>query len=172
MSKESFLVGKVVGFQGLRGEVKIRPATNNPELLLDIENVQLRMPGEILEAEITSIRLEKRILFLKFKGYDDRTSVEFMQDGEVFVDKDQVADLDDDEWWVTDLVGLPAYTTGGDMIGTISGIIDAGNQLLEIAAGKEGKSILVPFVKDLVPVVDIKGRRVEIKDVPGLLEPQ
>jgi 16S rRNA processing protein RimM len=172
MSKEPFLVGKVVGFQGLRGEVKIRPSTNNPELLLDITNVRLEMPGEKLDATVSDMRLDRRMLFVKFKGYNDRTAVEFMQDAEVFVDKDQVADLDEDEWWVTDLVGLPAYTTSGAAIGTISGIIDAGNQILEISAGGDGKTILVPFVKDLVPVVDIKGRRVEISDLPGLLEPQ
>jgi 16S rRNA processing protein RimM len=59
-------------------------------------------------------------------------------------------------------------------VGEIVSIIPGGTDILEIKpiGATDGKTILVPFVKDLVPVVDMKARRVEIKALPGLLEPQ
>jgi 16S rRNA processing protein RimM len=168
-----FPVGTVVGFRGLRGEVKIRPSTNAPELLLDIETVSVRMPGgKQVKATVTSVRLEKRMLIVTFAEYPDRTAAEFLEDAEVFVSRDQLRELEQEEWWVTDLVGLQAFTTSGAPIGKVTGVIDSGNQILEISSRAEGKSILVPFVKELVPVVDVAGGRVEIRDLPGLLEPQ
>lgn len=168
-----FPVGTVVGFRGLGGEVKIRPSTNAPELLLDIETVSVRVPGGTeVKATVTSARLEKRMLIVKFAEYPDRTAAEFLQDAKVFVSRDQLRELEEEEWWVAELVGLQAFTTSGAPIGKITGVIDSGNQILEICSRTEGKSILVPFVKELVPVVDIAGGRVEIRELPGLLERQ
>ena len=88
--------------------------------------------------------------------------------------REQLAALENDEWWIEDLIGLEAYTTAGSAIGIVVNIIDGCNQLLEIKGPQtaDGKSILVPFVKALVPRVDLSRKRVEIVDLPGLLEAQ
>jgi 16S rRNA processing protein RimM len=171
--EELFPVGKVVGFRGLRGEVKIRPSTNSPEILLDIKTVSIRLPdGRNLTASVGSVRLDKRMLSVNFEGYADRTAVELLEDAEIFVSRDQLSDLEEEQWWVDDLVGLKVFTTSGAFVGSLLSIIDSGNQLLEISTGDGDKTILVPFVKELVPLVDPGAGRIEIHDIPGLLEPQ
>lgn len=167
----TFPVGKVVGFLGLKGELKIRPEPNNPTLLLDIEDVQIQLHKEIVMADVEKVRLEKRLIIIKFEGYPDRTSVEHFMDALVFTQKAQIPDLEEDEWWVNDLVGLSVYTTTGRLIGTICGITGGAGELLEVAKdGNESSTCLIPFVKALVPVVDIKGKRVEVVDLPGLFD--
>ena len=88
------------------------------------------------------------------------------------VDRAQINELEEEEWWVRDLVGLDAYTTEGVHVGTVCDVISGSNQLIEILRldGDKNNTILVPFVKALVPVVDIKARRVEIVNLPGLLD--
>jgi 16S rRNA processing protein RimM len=171
MSEYTFPVGKIVGFIGLRGDMKIRPETNNPELLLDIDDVEVLRGGQRLKYEIADIKLEKRMLVIKLKGFADRTSVEHFMDSLVYTTREQLNELDEEEWWVDDLVGLAVFTPDGNQVGTVSGITGANGELLEVKSSTKEGTILIPFVKALVPIVDIKGRRVEVVDLPGLLEP-
>lgn len=170
-----FAVGKIVGFHGLAGEVKVN-VHSNADLLSDIENVIARhdkMPE--LSLNIASLRIKGNQLLLRFEKYADRTSVEPLLNYQLFVDRQQLRDLTEDEWWLSDLVGLPVFTTDGRAVGTISSVIDGATATLEIKDEKdlgqnETKSILIPFVKDLVPSVNIKDKRIEVVDLPGLLE--
>jgi len=171
MTEYSFPVGKIVGFHGLRGDVKIRPTTNNPMLLTDIEDVEVVVGKERLRLEVRDVKLEKRMLMVRFEGHPDRTSVEHFLDAEVFTTREQLNELEEDEWWVDDLVGLPVFTTEGKEVGTVFGLAGNSAELLEVSNLEKSATFLIPFVKALVPVVDIKGRRVEVVDVPGLLEP-
>ncbi|MDZ4837785.1 MAG: ribosome maturation factor RimM [Candidatus Melainabacteria bacterium] len=171
MSEYTFPVGKIVGFIGLKGDMKIRPETNNPELLLDIDDVEVLRGGQRQKFEVTQIKLEKRMLILKLKGFIDRTSVEHFMDSLVFTTREQLNELDEEEWWVDDLVGLPVFTPDGNQVGTVNGITGANGELLEVKSLKSEGTMLIPFVKALVPVVDMKARRIEVVDLPGLLEP-
>ncbi len=171
MSEYNFPVGKIVGFHGLRGEVKIRPETNNPLLLLDIDDVEILAGKERLRVEIKDVKLEKRMLYIKFENYSDRTSVEHFLDAQVFTTRDQLNELEEDEFWVNDLVGLAVFTTDGKEVGTISGITGNSAELLEVSSKDNKETYLVPFVRALVPTVDLKAGRVEVVDLPGLLEP-
>ncbi|MBS2005006.1 MAG: ribosome maturation factor RimM [Candidatus Obscuribacterales bacterium] len=168
-----FPVGKVVGMHGLRGIMKIKPSSNNPQLLLDIETVQVVLPnGTIEEANVDTIYLEKRMLFLKLKECVDRTAAEKYLDASISTTRAQLRNLEENEWWVDDLIGLPVFTTDGVEVGTVSDIIGANSELLEIKKkdNDEAEPILVPFVEALVPVVDIIARRVEVVALPGLLD--
>lgn len=158
---------------GLGGVMKIKPSSNNPQLLLDIEEVQVVLPnGTIEECTVDKVHLERKMLFLKLKECVDRTAAEKYLGASISTTRAQLRNLAANEWWVDDLIGLPVYTTDGAEVGTVSDIIGSNSELLEITkkdgAGQE--PILVPFVEALVPLVDIEGRRVEVVALPGLLD--
>jgi 16S rRNA processing protein RimM len=73
---------------------------------------------------------------------------------------------------VSELVGLPVFSTEGAELGTVLAVVGQKSELLEIKrTGQEDKdTVLVPFVRELVPLVDVAGRRIEIKMLPGLFE--
>lgn len=168
-----FPVGKIIGFHGLKGEVKISLSTNNPKLLSQINNVEINLTdGKQISADISSLRIEKNIIVMSFDDYPSRTDVEQFLNAEVFVTRDQLTSLEAGEWWIKDLVGIDVFTTDGLLVGKVADIIDAGNQLLEIQVADSDKTIMVPFVEALVPVVDPINRRIEVADIPGLLELQ
>lgn len=179
-----FCVGKVVGFHGLNGCLKIRPTTNNPELLLDIEYVFCEIEdGATERCTIESITLDKKILYIILEEYGSRTDAEELLDAVFYAPRAQIRDLGNDEWWIDDLIGLDVYVVGGSRVGIISGIVGEQGELLEILRDhliedmdkvtekdKEKATVLVPFVKQLVPTVDMQKKRVEIVDLPGLID--
>ena len=169
----SFKVGTIVGIKGLNGEVKLK-LDSDFDLVESIESAELQVldedkPGKTaLKVTVNAIVMHAKSVLMRMQGYDSRTKIEPLIGADIYTQKSQLRELEEDEFWFGDLVGLTAYTTGGDKIGTISAVIESGNYLLEITAGE--KTHLVPFVKELVPIVDIPGRRVEITAIPGLLD--
>ncbi len=160
----------------MAGEVKIKPQTNNLQLLLGIKEVvaQKAEGAETFKLQVSSRRADKRTLFLRFAGYKDRNAVEPLLGAFLYVRPEELQALESEEFWVKDLVGLDVYTTAGQFVGQVCSIIYGGNDVLEIRRPDDppDKTVLVPFVKDLVPVVDLKGRRLEVVELPGLLEAQ
>ena len=79
--------------------------------------------------------------------------------------------MDEDEFLIQDLIGLNAFDNSDDFIGIITDVkTSSGNDLLCIKPEDETKSeILIPFAKELVPIVDIKKKKVVIKPIEGLL---
>lgn len=175
-NEPTFVVGTIVGFHGLEGEVKVRPQTNKPEVLLDITHVRTK-PTKTLASmllEVENVAVEKRLLWMQFKGYEDRTSVETLMGAQLLTWESQVGELEEEEFWIKDLIGAEVYTQAGNLVGKVADIIYGGSDLLEIKPDNDasGKMILIPFVRHLVPVVDLKANRIEVSDIPGLLEPQ
>jgi 16S rRNA processing protein RimM len=169
----SFRVGTIVGIKGLNGEVKLK-LDSDFDLVEAIESAELHVldqdkPGKtLLKVKVRSIVMHAKSVLMRIQSFDSRLAIEPLIGADIYTQKGQLRELEEDEFWFGDLVGLTAYTTGGATIGTISAVIESGNYLLEITAGE--KTHLVPFVKELVPTVDIAGRRVEITAIPGLLD--
>ena len=171
-----FSFGKIVGFHGLSGQVKVRPGTNKPELLENVTRVRTKENKHFpaVDLEIESSEFDKRMYYLRFVGYEDRTSVEHLMGAELLAWDAELSSLEEEEFWVKDLVGMTVFKENGEEVGRIVDVIYSGNDLLEIRRESDppGKTILLPFVKAIVPTVDLAGRKVFVADIPGLLEAQ
>src|SRR5207344_3207065 len=101
-----FLIGTVVGFHSLAGEVKIRTSTNSPDLLVDVQSVRVEFEkGMVTEDDdyasllkIRTARIDKRLLMMTFKGLDDRNSVEHLEGAKLFCKEDELLPLDEEEF--------------------------------------------------------------------------
>ncbi len=180
-NSHDFLVGTVLGFQALAGEVKIKPSTNSPDMLVDLKSVRIEYAqgmsptGDLdVMLNVRSCRLDKRMLLMMFDGLMDRNAVEDLEGAKVYAKESELLPLVEEEFWVSDLVGMSVFTTDGALVGKVISIIGSANDLLEVQGEQDsgGKTILIPFVKAIVPTVDMKAKRIEVRDIPGLLEPQ
>jgi 16S rRNA processing protein RimM len=86
------------------------------------------------------------------------------------VDADEVPE-DPEEFYDHQLVGLRVLTTGGHEVGRLVEVVHGSAQDLLVVTTADDREVLVPFVRELVPVVDVPGGRVEVADRPGLLTP-
>ena len=162
-------IATIGGAKGLRGDVRLAMHVDF-DLIEDVTKVKLVSSNATVYATVNKLYPEGKSILLQMKEYADRTAVEHIVGADVYTQRSQMRKLDADEYWMSDLIGLSAYTTGGAHIGEICAVYGEGNLTLGVKAAGQDKEHLVPFVKALVPKVDIAGKRVEIVALPGLLD--
>lgn len=168
-------VGKIVAAQGLRGEVRIYPNSDFPERFEQPGTRWLLRPGrnspEPIELLSGRYIPHKGLYVVQFAKVTDRDQAEALRDARLMVPETDRPPLEEGEFHVMDLLGLAVFDQATQQrLGTVTDVIPAGNDLLEVQL-TDGKKVLIPFVEPIVPVVDLTERRVEITPPPGLIEP-
>lgn len=162
------VVGKVGRAHGIRGDVAIDLRTDEPgRRFFTGAKVTL---GSGRELSVEKTIWQRGRLIVSFAGYPDRTAVETLN-GELLTARVPAAELpsDDDEYFDRQLVGLRVLDHLGRDVGSVREVLHLPAQdVLEVETG--GGIRLVPFVKALVPVVDMAARTVQLANVEGLLE--
>ena len=170
---EWLTVGKVVGVQGLRGELRINPASDFPERFTEPGARWLQAKGNLPKpVELKSGRQlpGKSVFVVRFEGINDRSAAEALVGQSLVVPADDRPELAEGEFHLLDLVGLEARLgTEGTVIGTVTDLTSAGNDLLEIERD-DGRRLLIPFVEAIVPEVHLKEGWLLLTPPPGLLE--
>ena len=166
-------VGKVVGAQGLKGELRINPASEFPERFTEPGARWLKARGKPpKEIELKSGRQlpGKSVFVVRFEGIDSREAAEALIDQTLMVPADDRPELEEGEYHLLDLVGLEArLSADGEAIGTVSDLISGGNELLELKT-PDGRTLMVPFVEAIVPEVHLDDGWLLITPPAGLLE--
>jgi 16S rRNA processing protein RimM len=166
-------LGIISAPHGVRGEVKIRSFTERPEDVVAY--------GELYdETGARSFRAQRRgmvrgAVVARLDGIDDRDAAERLRGLRLHVPRDRLPPAADDEYYHADLIGLRADLAAEDggaaaPLGTVCAVEDFGaGPVLEIAV--QGKPpVMVPFTREVVPVVDLDAGRITVAAVPGLLE--
>jgi len=173
------IVGRIGRPHGLRGEVVIGVRTDEPDLRFAVGATLEARPapgGEPAGGErltVASARWHSGQLLVAFAGITDRTAAGELTGSWLSVDSSQLPELEDpDEFRDHDLVGLSVRTCAGQPVGVVTEVLHYGQDLLVVrrADGVDGE-VLVPFVKAIVPEVDVSAGLVVIDPPPGLLDP-
>tara|TARA_B100001250_G_scaffold330444_1_gene295330 strand:- start:115 stop:645 length:531 start_codon:yes stop_codon:yes gene_type:complete len=166
-------IGKIVAPQGLKGDIRILPSSDFPERFTKPGKRWIQKANELpTEIELTkgTIIPGKSIYVLSIKGLTNRSSVEKIIGWKLVVPANSRPNLRNNEYHYFDLIGLEARKGANKtLIGYVTDLIKGGNDLLEIEL-VEGKKVLVPFVKEIVPEIKIKEKWLLINPPPGLLE--
>lgn len=176
------IVGRAGRPHGIRGEVVIGVRTDEPDLrfavgaAVDVSS----SPDEADEADavpdqrltIASKRWHSGQLLVSFAGITDRTVASELTGRWLSVDSSQLPDTGDpDEFRDHELIGLNVRTAGGEPVGVVTDVLHYGQDLLVVRRQDEpGGEALIPFVKAIVPEVDIRAGVVVIDPPPGLLD--
>jgi 16S rRNA processing protein RimM len=159
-------VGRIGKAHGILGEATIEVRTDEAEDRFAI--------GAVLETEshgnltVASARVHNGILLLSFEGIEDRNAVETLRNELLYADVDiDAPGVDEDDYHVLQLIGCKAFLVDGDEFGEVSEVLNLpGQDVLVIKSGSA--ETLIPFVRQLVPIVDIKARRMTV--IPPLIE--
>ena len=167
-------VGKIVGVQGLQGELRVNPASDFPERFTapGPRWLRNRKGGEPTEIQLKKGRQlpGKSLFVVRLEGIDNRSAAQALVGQELLVAGDDRPELAEGEFHLLDLVGLEArLTADGPAIGTVTDLISGGNDLLEIKTA-DGRKLLIPFVEAIVPEVQLEDGWLLITPPPGLLE--
>lgn len=167
--KNPILLGTIGRPQGVRGEVRVKSHTGDPLALADY-GVLYDKDGK--RFEVLDIRPNKNVVVVRFLGVNDRNAAEALNGTDLFVERDVLSDdeLDEDEFFYSDLEGLEAYDKDGNLWGQISALFNfGGGDLIELRTNGK-KPMLIPFTLQSVPEVDISAGRILLDpEAAGLL---
>ena len=154
------LVAQIGAAHGVRGEVRLKPFTQDPLSVtrygvLESEDGKRRF-------EIEAVRPAKDILVARLKGVTDRDAAEALKNLRLYVAREKLPQPEADEFYHADLVGLTAQKQNGETVGTVKAIHNFGaGDLLEIEPAS-GATIMLPFNEATVPVVDVAGGKIVV----------
>jgi 16S rRNA processing protein RimM len=177
-------IGRIVSPQGLKGELRVYPDTDFPERFLEPGERWLQKPKSSTPQSIQLLKgryLEGKGLYVvQLEGVTSRDEAEALRNWTLLVPAEDRPELEADEFYVADLVGLRVLLQdGGQEIGVVTDIYEAGNDLLEVTLTatseaaddpKKPPRVMVPFVEEIVPVVDLEEGYIQINPPAGLLE--
>ena len=173
---EWLIVGLITSPQGINGKIKVKS-------LSDFEE-RFTKPGKrwIQKGDETPRELEltngfkkpgKESFIITFKGIENRNQADNLKGYKVLVKIDAIPLLNKEEYHLTELIDLEVKISENNQLHVIGKIINLENEknnLLVIKLLKNNKKVLVPFVKEIVPVVDIKNKFIIINPPSGLLD--
>lgn len=163
------LVGAIAGAFGVKGEVRLKSFTSEPEDIASYgplftedgrQSFQVRLSGRL-----------KNALSARLSGISSKEQADRMKGMKLFVPREAFPQLPDDEFYHADLIGLSVYDTGGGEIGAVKAVLNHGaTDLLELRLTASNETALLPFTRDYVPTVDMVARKLIIDPPDGLIE--
>ena len=164
-------VGKILNFHGLKGEAKVGFSKNQEDFIKKLKCVFIKRGLEYVPYDITSIRFNKTFALLKFNGIDDINDIIPLKDSLLFVQPETIRNnMEEDEFLIDELTGLDVVDLDGKDIGVVVGVANNGMNDLIAVKSKTQIVSMVPFVKELVPTVDIKNKKIMVNNIKGLID--
>lgn len=163
-------IGKILNFHGIKGEVKLGYTKGKENQLENLSTVYAQKNNENIELNITSIRFHKGFAIVKFKEINSINEVMELKGSILYTGKDIVTnELQEDEYLTSDLKGMDVYDTEGNKLGIVTGVSENGATDLLSVKIRDNSTHLVPFVKELVPSVNIEKNKIIVKNIDGLI---
>jgi 16S rRNA processing protein RimM len=165
------VVARIGRAHGIKGEVTVEVRTDEPELRLAPGAVLATDPASTGPLTIESGRVHSGRLLLRFEGVTDRNAAEALRNTLLIADVDpEESPEDPDEYYDHQLVDLDVVTVDGVQVGRIKEISHLPYQDLLVVERPDGSEVLVPFVEEIVPEIDLKEQRAVIAPPPGLID--
>lgn len=161
-------IGKIVNTQGLKGDLRIFPSTDYKERFEELEYVYLE--GEKNKKfVITKVRYKKNLAIVKFENYDNINDVEIFRNKEVFTEKLDQDELEEDRFYVEDLIGIKIIDEEKGYIGILKEIIQNPAHDIYLIELESGKEIMIPAVSEYIIDTDIDNSVMTVSLIEGFL---
>lgn len=162
-------VGVITTTHGIRGEVKVYPTTDDVHRFEELESVLLDTGKEYRELKIKSVKYFKQYAILKFKGIDNINDIEMYKQRELWIPREEGQDLEEDEYYIADLIGMEVVLEDGSSFGTLTDVMETGANDVYVVENGEGQEILLPAIRECILDVDVEKNVMTIHLMKGLI---
>jgi|PlaIllAssembly_1097288.scaffolds.fasta_scaffold31722_2 16S rRNA processing protein RimM len=168
--EELIPVGKIIDTHGIKGQLKVHSYSGNADSLGSARSVTLKSPSGVLtEFALKGFKPNVGKFIISLGGHDDINQVLPLLGYEICLKRGQLPDLDEDEYYWSDLIGLSVVTEDGTMLGKIADIFETGSNDVYVVRGGE-REHLIPAIADVIKEIDPAGGKVVIVPLDGLLD--
>lgn len=176
MERSFRLMGAVTRPHGVRGEVKVRPETDDPGRFTALESVFLGADeSSLVQYSVTSVAMQPHgadvTVLLGLESVLDRDAAERLSGSLVWADEAELPALEEGEFFLGDLVGMEAVDVDGTAIGRVEDVLELPAQPVLVIARPDGRQILFPLVDEFVESVDPDEGVLVLRPIEGLIDP-
>lgn len=163
-------IAKIINFHGIKGEVKVGFTKGREKQLASQKVMFIKTANEEKQLTIENVRFNKTFAIIKFKEINSIDDTQLYKGANLLISKEIVRDsLEEDEYLVSDLDGLDVFDKDGNLLGVICAVGENSASNIINVKDKDNKTHLIPFVKELVPIVDIKNNKIIVNNIEGLI---
>ena len=161
---EYLQIGEIVRPQGIKGEVKLRAMSSDPERYARLESVYLLEKGQYVEHKVLKGRCNAGFAVLQLADVKDRNAAEALRGVKVYVDRAHAIELDEDENFVEDLIGLTAVDTKGNEIGELKDVLTP-NSICDVYVFDTPRGeMMIPALKRVIARVDLDEEKIVLDE--------
>ncbi|MEG0856080.1 MAG: ribosome maturation factor RimM [Terrisporobacter sp.] len=164
-----FRIGQIVNTQGLKGEVKIYPYVDDIHRFDELESFYLEKNFE-KEFKVEKVRYKGNMVIMKIKDIDTIELAEKIKSKNLYISREDSVDLDEDEFFIADLVGIEVFTTTGEKVGVLKEVLQYSANDVYVVKGNDDKEYLIPSLIKFVPEINIKEKKMIIDPIKGMLD--
>ncbi|MDD6039052.1 MAG: ribosome maturation factor RimM [bacterium] len=163
-------VGAILDTHGLKGEVKVFPTTDDATrydylkdvILIDKDNHEVSLTVE-------AVRYFKNLVIVKFKGIGHINDVEKYKKCNLYVTRENAVALEENEYFVADLIGLKVISDEGEALGVIADVLNTGANDVYVVRGQK-EELLIPAIKQCILDVSMEDKTMKVHLLDGLRE--
>lgn len=162
-------IGKIINFHGIKGEVKMGFTAGNEAIIKNLKQVFLFEDNIKNQYDIESVRFHKNFAIIKFKQVNSIDDVMKIKGQLVHTTEEVLKNkLQKDEFLVSDLTGMDVFDTDGNRMGKVSDVGENKASNLIVIQRNNGLKFMIPFVKEWVPLVDVKNNKLVVNLLEGI----
>jgi 16S rRNA processing protein RimM len=164
-----FKVGQIVNTQGLKGEVKVYPYTDDIDRFDDLEKFYL---GNDFENEyiVERVRYKGNMVIMKIKNIDSVEQAEKLRNKFMFVSREESRNLEEGEFFIADMIGIKVFTIDGEEVGVLEDVLQYAANDVYVIKKLNGDEVLIPAIMKFVPTIDMNERKMIIDPIKGMLD--
>lgn len=159
-------IGQIVNTHGLRGDLKVMPWCDDPEVFHELAYVII----DNEEYDIEKSSIHKNMVLLKLKGIDHINDAEKYRNKVLTVPREELGELPEGTYYICDLLGCSVETDDGRFLGKICDIIKTGSNDVYVVEDADKKQVLIPVIDQVIKSVDIEAKQIVITPLKGLID--
>lgn len=164
--KDYLEIGQIVNTHGLKGYIKVVPFTDSISRFEELTKIYIQYKKELIEFKIEKVKYLKKLVTLKLYGINHINEAEKYKNCYIFIKREDAKKLEEDTYFIADLIGLEVYDETNKLIGKLNDIYNTGSNDIYVVNSNDGKQILFPALKSVIKQIDIKNGKI-IVDVNG-----
>lgn len=154
---DKLTVGQIIKAFGIRGEVKVKPITDDVYRFEKLRTVYVKDT----QYKICACRINDGFVYLKFLGINDRNASELLVGNPILIDRADAVDLPEGRYFISDVIGCEVYTDNNEYVGKIKDVLQYGAADVFVIENKN-KPCSFPFIEKLEALVDIENKKIVV----------
>lgn len=167
--QEMLEIGQIINTFGIKGFVKVIPFTDDIKRFDNLEKVYVKTKKEIKEYEIEEVKYHKNMVLIKFKGINKLEEANLLREAYLKVNRKDSIPLEEDAYFIVDLIGLEVYTEEGVLLGKLEDIFNTGSNDIYVVKDELGKQVLLPAIAEVIKEISVENKKIIVHLLKGLV---